>query len=131
MHERIRFTEYLDLDLNDEHWYCHDCGTRLTGARENYKRGCLVAERMPEEIHDPVIDGEYTFAPDKDWIRILEFYCPGCARQIETEYLPPGHPITHDIEVDIDSLKARLANGELVIQDGKLVKPAREAEVAQ
>lgn len=121
MHERIRFTEYLDLDLNDEHWYCHDCGTRLIGAQDNYKRGCLVAERMPEDIYDPVIDGEYTFAPDKDWIRILEFYCPGCARQIETEYLPPGHPITHDIEVDLDSLKSRLAKGELVIRDGKLV----------
>ena len=122
-HERIRFTEYLDLDLNDEHWYCHDCGTRLISARENYKRGCLVAERMPEEIHNPVIEGPYSFAPDKDWVRILEFYCPGCARQIETEYLPPGHPITHDIELDLDSLQARLAKGDLVIQGGKLVKP--------
>ncbi len=70
-----------------------------------------------------MIEGEYTFAPDPDWIRILEFYCPGCGRQIETEYLPPGHPITHDIELDIDSLKARLAAGDLVIQGGKLVKP--------
>lgn len=131
MYERIRFTEYLDLDLNDECWYCHDCGTKLISARENYKRGCLVAERMPEEIHNPVIDGEYSFAPDKDWVRILEFYCPGCARQIETEYLPPGHPITHDIEVDIDSLKARLASGEFVIRDGKLHKAAQAAEVAQ
>ena len=82
MHERIRFTESLDLDMNDEHWHCHDCGTSLISARENYKRGCLVAERMPEEIHNPVIQGEYTFAPDKDWVRILEFYCPECARQI-------------------------------------------------
>ena len=131
MYERIRFTEDLDLDLNDECWYCHDCGTKLISARENYKRGCLVAERMPEEIHNPVIDGEYSFAPDKDWVRILEFYCPGCARQIETEYLPPGHPITHDIEVDIDSLKARLASGEFVIRDGKLHKAAQATEVAQ
>ena len=105
MYEQIRFTEYLNLDVNTEKWRCHDCGTELISARENYKRGCLVAERMPEEIHNPVIDGEYTFAPDKDWVRILEFYCPGCARQIETEYLPPGHPITYDIEPDIDSLK--------------------------
>lgn len=122
MHERIHFTEYLDLDLDDEHWYCHDCGAKLISARENYKRGCLVAERMPQEIHSPVIDGPYSFAPDKDWVRILEFYCPSCARQIETEYLPPGHPITHDIDVDIDSLKARLQKGELVIRDGKLNK---------
>ena len=126
MYEQIRFTEYLNLDLDTEKWCCHDCGTELIGARENYKHGCLVAERMPEEIHNPVIDGEYTFAPDKDWIRILEFYCPNCARQIETEYLPPGHPITHDIELDIDSLKARLASGDFVIREGKLVKASQE-----
>ena len=35
--------------------------------------------------------------------------------------LPPGHPITHDIELDLDSLKARLASGEYEIRDGKLV----------
>jgi acetophenone carboxylase len=53
-------------------------------------------------------------------VRILEFYCPGCGTQVETEYLPPGHPITHDIEIDIDRLKERLARGELEIRDGRL-----------
>ena len=127
MNQRIRFTEYLDLDIDREQWHCHDCGHGLISARENYKRGCLVAERMPQEIHNPVIDGPYSFAPDKDWVRIVEFYCPGCARQIETEYLPPGHPITHDIELDVDSLKARLKKGELVIVQGKLVKASKVA----
>ena len=127
MNPRIRFTEYLDLDIDLEQWHCHDCGHALISARQNYKRGCLVAERMPQEIHNPVIDGPYSFAPDKDWVRIVEFYCPGCARQIETEYLPPGHPITHDIELDVDSLKARLAKGELQIVQGKLVKAAKVA----
>jgi len=120
MFERVRFTESLDLDLNDECWYCHGCGSRLISARENYKQGCLVAERKPQEIHSPVITGEYTFAPDENWIRILEFYCPNCALQIESEYLPPGHPITHDIEVDLDSLRSRLDKGELEIRNGKL-----------
>jgi hypothetical protein len=26
---------------------------------------------------------------------------------MEVEYLPPGHPLTRDIELDIDGLKAR------------------------
>lgn len=120
MYDKIRFTEYLDLDLNSEQWCCHDCGTELISARENYKKGCLVADRDPSEIHAPIIEGEYTFAPDPEWVRILEFYCPECSRQIETEYLPPGHPITHDIELDIDSLKARLDSGDLTVIDGKL-----------
>lgn len=118
--DRIRFTEYLDLDLDFEKWRCNCCGHELISARENYKRGCLVAERDPSEIHPPIIDGEYSFSPDPNWVRVLEFYCPACGRQVETEYLPPGHPITVDIEVDIDGLKQRLANGELVVRDGKL-----------
>jgi acetophenone carboxylase len=129
MYERIHFTEYLELDLNDESWYCHECGHRLISARDNYKRGCLVAQRMPDEIHAPVIKGQYTFAPDSEWIRILEFYCPGCVRQIETEYLPPGHPITHDIEVDLDSLKSRLDRGDLLVRNGKLARAHREGMV--
>jgi acetophenone carboxylase len=118
--ELIRFTEYLDLDLNGETWRCHDCGRELITAHENYKRGCLVHDRDPREIHPPLIEGDYTFAPDPEWIRILEFYCPQCGRQIETEYLPPGHPVTVDIEVDLDVLKDRLARGEVVIKDGRL-----------
>jgi acetone carboxylase gamma subunit len=123
--ERIRFTEYLDLDLNDGQWHCNSCGHGLISARKNYKRGCLVAERDPAEIHPRVVEGEYTFSPDPNWVRILEFYCPNCGRQVETEYLPPGHPITADIEVDIDSLKRRLSTGDLIIREGKL-HPGKE-----
>ena len=120
MAEKIRFTEYLDLDIDREMWHCHTCDKELISARENYKKGLLVAERDPREIHAAVLEGAYSFSPDPDWSRIIEFYCPNCARQIETEYLPPGHPITHDIELDVDSLKRRLKAGELVIKDGKL-----------
>ena len=49
--DRIQFTEYLDLDLNTDKWRCNCCGRELISARENYKRGCLVAERDPSEIH--------------------------------------------------------------------------------
>lgn len=118
--ERIRMTENLDLDVQTEMWYCNRCGQELISARENYKKGCLIHQRDPREIHPPILDADYTFSPDPDWIRIVEFYCPNCGTQIETEYLPPGHPITHDIELDIDSLQRRLADGELIIRDGKI-----------
>ncbi len=125
MTDRIRFTENLDLDLDAEAWCCHACGQRIASARENYKTGCLVADRAPSEVQAPIIDGDYTFAPDEAWVRILEFYCGGCGRQIETEYLPPGHPITHDIELDVDSLKGRLAAGELTVKNGRLHRAPR------
>lgn len=119
--ERIRFTEYLDLDLDDETWCCNRCGQTLITAYENYKKGCLVHDRDPREVHLPVVEGEYTFAPDPEWVSILEFYCPECGVQIETEYLPPGHPVTRDIEIDIPKLKSRIIGGEISVQEGRLI----------
>ena len=97
----------MDIDLEKELWVCNRCNKELGSARRNYKEGCLVYERDPREIYQPVISGGVTFAPDPDYCRILEFYCPSCGVMIEAEALPPGHPITSDIEFDLDSLKAR------------------------
>lgn len=118
--QRIRVTEYLDLDLDREQWNCNRCGRVLGPARDNYKRGCMLYDRDPREIHPPIVDGNYSFAPDPLWVRIVEFYCPGCGVQLETEYLPAGHPITHDIDINIDALKRRLESGELVVKDQRL-----------
>lgn len=116
----IRITEYLDLDLDREQWLCNSCGRVLGPARENYKKGCLVYDRDPREIHAPLVSGAFNFAPDPLWVRIVEFYCPGCGAQVETEYLPPGHPITHDIEIDLDGLKDRLRTGEFTIRANRI-----------
>lgn len=105
MSETKRITEYLEIDLADRTWQCTRCGEAIGPADENYKHGCLVRERDPEAVHQPIIeDAEYSFAPDSDWVRIVEFYCPGCGTMVENEYLPPGHPITHDTELDVEAL---------------------------
>ncbi len=107
MGKKRQITEYLDVDLEKEIWCCNRCGHELISARENYKKGLLVCERDPREIHRPIIEGDFTFAPDPKWCRIVEFYCPECGTMMENEYLPPGHPLTHDIEIDIDKLKKK------------------------
>lgn len=118
---RLHVGLYLDADLETERWHCHDCGRDFGPLRGNYKRGLLVSERDPREVHPPVIEGEHTFAPNGEWIRIIEFHCPGCGRQVESEYLPPGHPLTKDTQLDVDALKERLAQGQVRINDdGKL-----------
>ena len=105
---RVRITESLDVDLAAERWRCHHCGHDLAAAREDYKTGCLVAEVPLEEAHPPLVrGGSRSFTPDPDFCRLLEFYCPGCMITIENEYLPPGHPPTHEIELDVDALKRR------------------------
>jgi acetophenone carboxylase len=99
---------------------CNRCGRSLGSARENYKKGCLVHDRDPREIHPTIVPGAFNFSPDPLWVRIVEFYCPDCGTQVETEYLPPGHPITHDIEIDVEQLKERLRKGEFVIRNERL-----------
>ena len=31
-----------------------------------------------------------------------DFYCPSCARQLETEAVPPGYPVVHEFLPDIE-----------------------------
>ena len=118
--KKIRITEYVTLDIEQEKWLCDRCGRVLGPARENYKKGCLLHDRDPREIHPPLVEGSFNFSPDPNWIRIVEYYCPGCGTQVDTEYLPPGHPLTHDIELDIDRLKERLGKGEYIIRGQRL-----------
>jgi len=120
MGRRVSVTEYLELDVDECTWHCASCGRALVDAEENYKRGCLIHNRDPREIHNAVYEADFNFAPDPSWVRILEFYCPSCGTQIETEYLPPGHPVTHDINIDVTTLRARLDKGDLALVNKKL-----------
>ncbi|MBX5468242.1 MAG: acetone carboxylase subunit gamma [Firmicutes bacterium] len=104
---RVPITEALAIETTTRSWVCRACGHTLIAADRNYKEGCLVWMRDPREVHRPLVDGAYTFAPDPDWVRILEFICPGCGHLVEVEYLPPGHPVTWDLQPDVDALVAR------------------------
>ncbi len=113
----VLITEYLRINLDTEMWECRRCGRAHISARDNYKRGLLVYDRNPEEIHKPLLDKtkyDRTYSPDPTWCRILEYYCPECGTMVEVEYVPPGHPPLRDIELDIDALKAQWAGKEEV-----------------
>lgn len=107
---KIPMTEYLAIDLDREMWECRCCGHVIQSARENYKKGLLVYDRNPREIHKPLLDTtkyQRSFAPDPAWCALLEYYCPSCGTMVETEYTVPGHPPLHDMEFDIDALRAQ------------------------
>jgi acetone carboxylase gamma subunit len=109
---KICITEYLRIDLERERWECRRCARDLGNARDNYKRGLLVHDRDPREIHQPVVDPmryDYTFAPDPAYCALLEYYCPGCGTLVEVEYTVPGHPPVRDLELDVDDLKRKAA----------------------
>lgn len=109
---KIDITETLQIDLDTEQWLCSRCGHAHGPARGNYKEGLLVHDRDPSEVHRPLLDTsryDYSFTPDPKWCAILEYYCAGCGVMVEVEYTVPGHPPCHDIELDIDALKAQWA----------------------
>mgnify|MGYP003628376649 CR=1 FL=1 len=83
---KANITEYLRVNLDTEMWECRNCDNELISAHENYKRGLLVHDRNPSEIHKPLIDPElysYSFAPDPVYTAMLEFYCPHCGTMVE------------------------------------------------
>ena len=116
---KVLITEYLRIDLLNEQWECRVCQRVIGPARRSYKEGLLVYHRDPQEIHRPLLDQQlyrYTFAPRPEWCAILEYYCPQCGTMIEVEYLPPGHPPVHDIELDVDALKRQWATRKEVTE---------------
>lgn len=109
---KANITEYLRINLDSEMWECRSCNNELISAHENYKRGLLVHDRDPKEIHKPLINQDiynYSFAPDPEYTAMLEFCCPHCGTLMEVEYTVPGHTPVHDIELDIESLKKKVA----------------------
>ena len=109
-----RITETLEIDLDKEMWCCNRCHADIYSARDSYLKGCLVYERPASEIYGPSIpikqdSDTISYSPDPDFMRLVEFYCPNCGAIITVQYLPPGHPLVRDIELDIDKLKERSA----------------------
>lgn len=111
---KVRITESIDIDLDSEMWCCHDCGAKINSARESYLKGCLVYERPASEIYGTAYqvskDTSVSYAPDPDFMRVIEFYCPDCGAVMTVQYLPPGHPVPVDIQLDIDKLKQKGVN---------------------
>lgn len=104
---RVQITEYLDVDLDSNMWVCHVCDHSLTAATDNYKRGCLVHVRDPKEIWEPLFpEFEFNLSVADGYGVFVEFYCPSCGTMVENEVLPEGYPPTHDIELDLDALRA-------------------------
>ncbi|KAB7631057.1 acetone carboxylase subunit gamma [Verminephrobacter eiseniae] len=109
---KINMTEALAIDMDRCGWVCRKCGHEHGPAEQNYKQGLLVYARDPRQVHQAIIDPQQyaqTFAPQPEWVRIIEYYCPQCALLVEAEYLPPGHPPVHDMQFDLASLRALAA----------------------
>jgi acetone carboxylase gamma subunit len=77
-----------------------DCGHDLCPHDANWKMEAAVYVRDSEEALREIYP-RYAHC-DPAWMDLREFYCPGCARQLEVEASPPGYPVVHEFLPDVE-----------------------------
>lgn len=78
-----------------------DCGHEFGPCTQNWKLEAVVYVRDTREKLDEIYPGHRKCDPE--WMELREFYCPGCAAQLEVEAVPPGYPLIFDFLPDLDS----------------------------
>jgi acetone carboxylase, gamma subunit len=110
LQSRAKFSERILLPLA-EHLFIVDkdgrrvvkcdCGREFGPAEENWKHNSSVLVRDTEELLEEIYDPYHRCDPE--WMELREFYCPGCWTLLEIEAVPPGYPVVHDFQPDIDA----------------------------
>ena len=81
-----------------------DCGQEFGDYRQNWKEAALIYER--DGSGEPLFRGPRV--ADPDWTVLREFYCPGCATQLDVEVVPRGYPFIFNFQPEL----AAWATGE-------------------
>ena len=77
-----------------------DCGHDFCPPTRNWKMEAAIYVR--DDI-DTLLEVYPKMAHcDPEWMELRELYCPSCARQLETEAVPPGYPVVHEFLPDIE-----------------------------
>jgi len=78
-----------------------DCGHELGDYQENWKLEARVFVRDSDETMQEIYPR--LMHADPEWMVLREFYCPGCYSLLEVEAVPPGYPIVHDFQPDLEA----------------------------
>lgn len=77
------------------------CGHELGDYRANWKLQALIYVRDSAAALAEVYRGREQ--PDPAWQQVREYYCPGCATQLEVEAVPRGTPPDFELLPDLDT----------------------------
>ena len=78
-----------------------DCGHEFGDYRDNWKLEASVFVRDTDEALREIYPA--MMHCDPEWTVLREFYCPGCYTVLEVEAVPPGYPILHDFQPDLET----------------------------
>lgn len=109
---RVPWPEKILLPLTDELYIVEKDGARIVKCtcgyefgdyRENWKLKALIHIRDSKEEIEELYPPAYPSRPDLELCEIREYYCPGCASQLEVESVPFGYPVIFDFLPDLDT----------------------------
>ena len=121
--ERVTWTERILLPVGEHLFIVQkgrlritkcECGHEFGDYRKNWKLAANIYVRKDKKSLREIYPNSDICHPD--WMELREFICPGCATLLEVEACPPGYPIVHDFQPDLegfyrDWLKTPLHNG--------------------
>lgn len=108
--DRVNFKEKILLPLTPKLYIVQKgkervikcgCGQEYGDYRVNWKLYSLIYVRDTQETLDEVYPGLHSLDPRI--VQIREYYCPGCATQLEVEALPRGVPADFEFLPDLDT----------------------------
>ena len=120
LQERMAWPEKILLPLaehlyivqrNGERFVKCDCGHEFGDYRENWKLRAVLRVRDSEEQFAEV--GVPHLMSDPAWCELREFYCPGCAAQLDVEAVVPGYPILFRFKPDLETFYREWLGREL------------------
>jgi len=125
LQSRVSWDEQILLPLG-EHLYivqkagervvkC-DCGQEFGDYHENWKLAALVYVRKTRRSLDEIYPGNRKCDPE--WMELREFYCPGCAAQLEVEGVVPGYPLIFTFLPDLETFYSDWLGRDLPTAEG-------------
>jgi acetone carboxylase gamma subunit len=68
--------------------------------RRNWKLNALIFERDSDALMDEIYPR--MMGADPSWMTLREYYCPKSLTLLDVEAVPPGYPIVHAFQPDLE-----------------------------
>jgi acetone carboxylase gamma subunit len=76
-------------------------GHEFCDYRENWKLHALIFERDSDELVEEIYPR--LMGADPQWMTLREYYCPASLTLLEVEAVPPGYPVVHTFQPDLEA----------------------------
>ena len=111
LQDRVPWPDRILLPLSDNLFIVQTAdGRRIVKSRaghefcdykENWKLHALIFERDTDELVEEIYPR--MMGADPKWMTLREYYCPTSLTLLEIEAVPPGYPIVHTFQPDLEA----------------------------